>query len=94
MMNISNQLDETILRINEVLKDCQDIVHRKLYIAGVGTYLVYVDSMIDRELIEGDFLRDLMYGIKKLPEYKMLAFLQTNALTTADSKLSPNLKTL
>ena len=86
-MDISYQLEVNVNRLEYVLKDCADVVHRHLSIAGVDAYLVYVDSMIDRELIEGDFLRDLMYGLKKIPEQDPVEFIQTTALTTADSKL-------
>ena len=86
-MEISNQLEENINRLEDILIDCADVVRRRLSIAGVDAYLMYVDSMIDRELIEGDFLKDLMYGLKKIPEQDRMEFIQTKALTTADSKL-------
>ena len=55
-MEISNQLEENIDRLENILIDCADVVRRRLSIAEVDAYLMYVDSMIDRELIEGDFL--------------------------------------
>ena len=86
-MDISNVLEKNIQRLEKDLKDCADVVHRQMKIAGVGIYLVYVDSMIDRELVEGDFLRDLVYGLRGLPDKGRLEFIQANALTTVDSKI-------
>ena len=86
-MDISSQLEENVNRLEIVLKDCADVVHRRLSIAEVDAYLVYVDSMMDRELVEGDFLKDLMYGLEKIPETDPIEFIQMKALTTADSKL-------
>lgn len=86
-MIISGRLDETIQILEERLRDCGDVVRRRLMIADVRVYVAYMDTMIDRELIEGEFLRDLMYGVKELPEKGRAEYLQDYAVTTADSKL-------
>ena len=56
-MNISEQLDENIEELKKRFKDCQDVIQRKMIAAGMPIYVVYVDSMIDRELVEGEFLK-------------------------------------
>ena len=62
-MNISEQLDENIEELKKRFKDCQDVIQRKMIAAGMPIYVVYVDSMIDRELVEGEFLKNIMYSI-------------------------------
>ena len=85
-MAISMRLEENIERLDLRLKDCGDVVHHKLRLANVPVYVVYMDSMIDRELVEGDLFRNLMYGLHEIPERQRMEFIQTRALTTADTK--------
>ena len=86
-MILSEHIEVNIKKIETLLEGCADVVHRKMIIANVTAYVIYMDSMIDRELIEGEFLRDIMYGVKELPAYGRAEFLQNYALSTADSKL-------
>ena len=86
-MILSENIEVNIKKIETLLEGCADVVHRKMIIANVTAYVIYMDSMIDRELIEGEFLRDIMYGVKELPVYGRTEFLQNYALSTADSKL-------
>ncbi len=85
-MSISMRLEENIQYLDGVLENCGDVVRHMLMIANVPVYVIYMDSMIDRELIEGDFLRNLMYGIQQLPIEHRIEYMQTRAITTADSK--------
>lgn len=55
-------------------------------------YVVYVDSMIDRELVEGEFLKNIMYSLDSMPRTEVFEFLQTRALTTADTKAAETLE--
>ena len=65
-MNISEQLDENIEELKKRFKDCQDVIQRKMIAAGMPIYVVYVDSMIDRELVEGEFLKNIMYSLDSM----------------------------
>lgn len=85
-MNISKKLDENIRELEKRFKDCNDVVKRRLVAAGLPIYVVYVDSMIDRDLIEGEFLKNLMYGIDRMPDKDIFSFVQTYGMTTADTK--------
>ena len=89
-MLLSQKFDENIQKIGICLKDCGDVVHRRMMIADVPVYVIYMDSMIDRELIEGEFLRDMMYGVKTLPKEGRVEYLQNYVISTADSKLMDN----
>lgn len=56
-MKISKQLDVNIRELEKQFTDCSDIIHRPLVAAGRTVYVVYVDSLIDRDLVEGEFLK-------------------------------------
>ena len=55
-MILSENIEVNIKKIETLLEGCADVVHRKMIIANVTAYVIYMDSMIDRELIEGEFL--------------------------------------
>lgn len=85
-MKISENLDKNIQELERRFKDCNDVVKRRLVAGGLPIYVIYIDSMIERELVEGEFLKNLMYGIGKMPEENVFSFIQTYAMTTADTK--------
>ena len=91
-MLLSKYFEDNLQKIEDRLKDCSDVVHRQMMIAEVPIYVVYMDSMIDRELIEGELLRDMMYGIKELPAKSRAEYLQNHVISTADSKLMDDLE--
>ena len=91
-MSISMRLEENIQTLDEMLENCGDVVRHTLMIANVPVYIIYMDSMIDRELVEGDFLRNLMYGIYNLPLEHRIEYMQIHAITTADSKMVMNME--
>ena len=91
-MNISEQLDENIEELKKRFKDCQDVIQRKMIAAGMPIYVVYVDSMIDRELVEGEFLKNIMYSLDSMPRKNVFEFLQERAMTTADTKAAETLE--
>ena len=85
-MKISTHLEETVTELDRRFKDCGDVVRRELDISGRKVYVSYIDSMIDREMVEGEFLWDMMYKMGPLPEKNIAAFLQKNAVATVDTK--------
>ncbi|MDD3223022.1 MAG: spore germination protein [Clostridia bacterium] len=91
-MKISEKLDENIKELGKWFENCEDIVKKKMMAAGLPIYIVYVDSMIDRDLVEGEFLKNIMYGLGEMPDKNVLTFLQTRALTTADTKIAETLE--
>ena len=50
-------LDENIQYLDEVFKDCDDVVKRSLWIGdhSCQIYLAYMDSMMDGALVEKSF---------------------------------------
>lgn len=85
-MKISTHLEETVTELDRRFKDCGDVVRRELDISGRKVYVAYIDSMIDREMVEGEFLWDMMYKMGPLPEKNIAVFLQKNAVATVDTK--------
>ena len=86
---ISGQLDKDAAYIKKRFECCSDVVHRRLFI-GEGSYeidMVYMDSMADRDLVEGEILKSLMFGRVNLPRTGCLEAIQDFYLTTADAKL-------
>lgn len=90
-MNISGRLKDTIRELEKQFSDCHDVVHQEMTIAGINCYVVYIDSMIDRDLIEGDVLKNLIYELDILPEENTVSYLRKNAVSTADTKAVMNL---
>ena len=85
-MKISKQLDVNIRELEKQFTDCSDIIHRPLVAAGRTVYVVYVDSLIDRDLVEGEFLKNMMYGVDRIPDTNVFDFIQKQVITTADTK--------
>ena len=89
-MKISKQLNVNIKELEKQFMNCNDIIHRPLIAAGLTIYVVYVDSLIDRNLVEAEFLRNMMYGVGKIPDTNVFEFIQKQVLTTADTKAVDN----
>ncbi len=73
--------------VNDGFKDWGDIVKRELYIGTdlkTKAYIVYIDDMVDRVLIENQIIKNLMINIK-IPDNNADNFFD-NAITTADVK--------
>lgn len=90
-MKISKQLNANIKEVEKRFRDCNDVIHRPLVAAGLPIYVVYVDSFIDRQLVEGEFLKNMMYGVDRMPDTDVFEFIQEYVLTTADTKAVENI---
>ena len=90
-MNISDRLEDNIQELKKRFKNCQDVIQRQMIATGLPIYVVYVDSMIDRELVEGEFLKNIMYSLEYMPKTEVFEFLQKQAMTTADTKAAETL---
>ena len=91
-MNISSQLEANIEELKKRFENCQDVIQRQMVATGLPIYVVYVDSMIDRELVEGEFLKNIMYSLEYMPKTDVFEFLQERAVTTADTKEAKTLE--
>ena len=79
-------LNDNIQYLNEVFKDCDDVVKRSLWIGdhSCQIYLAYMDSMMDRSLVEGNLLKNLMFELKDIPKEDPLTYIEKYGLTSAD----------
>ncbi len=94
-MNIYKSLDENIKYLEEIFSDCGDIVKRKFPLGlnnDVWLYVIYVDDMTNRALIDTAIMDSLMMEVRKVPpkasdiKTGIYNTLKNGALTTADFK--------
>lgn len=94
-MKINKGLDENIKYLEEIFADCGDIVKRKFPLGlnqSVELYVIYIDVMTDRDLIDTAIINSLMVEVRKTkPNYAEIKdniynVLKNGALTTADFK--------
>lgn len=86
---LSTNLEENIEILNTLFQDCADIVKRRFTIGGtnkVDIYFLYVDNMINKELLEEDTLRYLLYKMDDLPKEDQFEYIKAKGLRSADVK--------
>ncbi len=62
-----SDIDKNIKILEDMFKDCGDLVKRKIPVSKTSIYVLYFDGMNDRELIERSVIRTLMIEIRKVP---------------------------
>ena len=82
-------LEKNITYLESVFSDSADVVKRSLWVGEnkYWIYMVYMDSMSDRMLMEGKILKNLMYNLKSVPKDRGLEYLKDNGITSADMKM-------
>ena len=92
-MKISTNLDENIKYLEDLFKDSGDLVKRKFPIGSNlkrWAYVIYLDGMTDRGVLEQTILPRIMAGSQKPPEsffsqpISLLETLKDGGMTTAD----------
>jgi len=93
-VKIDIALEKNIAYLESILSESTDIIMRSLWVGDnkYWIYMVYMDSMIDRMLIEGKILKNLMYDLKTVPEERGIEYLKDNGLTTADVTVSDSME--
>lgn len=83
---ISAVLDKNIAHIEELFTDCADVVKRPMCIGKnhYPVYVVYMDTMINRDLVETDILKSLIYFLGDIPSSGALEFILKYGMITAD----------
>lgn len=85
--NLSTSLEENIQTLDALFQDCADIVKRRFTIGGtykVDIYFLYLDNMINKELLEEDTLRYLLYKMDDLPQEDQFEYIKAKGLRSAD----------
>lgn len=85
-LTVAAGLGENIKYIEHIFEGCADAVMRKLYMGPqrLGLYVVYMDSMYDRALVDGILIKNLLFDVGTLPENDAGAFIIRRCLATAD----------
>jgi len=93
-VKIDISLEKNIAYLEAVLSDSTDIIKRSLWVGDnkYWIYMVYMDSMIDRMLVEGKILKNLMYDLKTVPEDRGIEFLKDNGINTADATVTDSME--
>ena len=84
---MSTSLEENIQTLDALFKDCADVVKRRFTIGGqhkVNIYFIYMDNMINKELLEEDTLRYLLYKMDELPKENKFDYIKSKGLRSAD----------
>ena len=72
----------------EVLFDkCSDVIKNKMTVGGakkVDIYITYIDNLVDRQQLEEDTVRNLLYFLDDLPETDYFHYIMEKGLGTAD----------
>lgn len=93
---ISKNIKVNIDKIKQIFSKSDDIVIREFFIGpniNVKAFIVYVDGLVNRELIQRDLLTPLMSDAKKGPkENFLLEFLESKVFSICDVKESDNFK--
>lgn len=95
-MNINKSIDINIEYIENLFKDCNDIVKRKFPVGkdkNVWLYIIYIDDMTDRVVIDESIMNSLMIKIRQAPPDNMpnsgmelFNAIKDGGVTTADIK--------
>lgn len=86
---ISKELYKNKNYLEKRFEHCSDVVSRMFYIGGEGyaVYMIYMDSMVDRDLLEGQLLKSLMFNHVNVPQTAGLDYIKDFCLSTADAQM-------
>lgn len=87
---LAKEINENIRTLNELFADSADIVKRRLTIGGINKvdiYIVYIDNMIDKLLIEEGILRYLIYNMDQMPAQNQFEYIQAKGIRAIDSNV-------
>ena len=81
-------LDENIAYIEKRFEGCADAVMRRLWMGDekLEIYVIYMDSMYDRDFVDGVLLKSLLFDVSWLPERHAGQAIFNKYLATADVK--------
>lgn len=91
---ISNDLEQNLTRIEKLFAGSSDVVIHRFSAGNTKAALIYVDGLINRDLIDRDAVRPMMTGDVSLPPQKRMNVAEYTAVTTLEAfvaaVLSPN----
>lgn len=95
-MQVSSSLDENITYLKQRFDRCTDVVQKKMMLAksSYPVYVVYMDSMIDRDIVEGFILKSLMFQLDEIPKNDPMTYIQDCGVLSADVKMMTDMETI
>lgn len=80
-------LQENIDAFEVLFDKCADVIKRKFTIGGdnkVDIYIAYIDNLVNRDSIEEDMIKYLVYKMDNMPKEDQFAYIKAKGLRTAD----------
>ncbi len=84
---MSKNLSENIDTISALFVDCADVIKRKITVGDtnkVDIYCVYVDNMINKDLLEQATIKQLFANLKDIPAGNQFEYIKDKGLNTVD----------
>ena len=93
---IETELETNIRYIESRFEGCADAVMRRILVGDekLGMYVVYMDSMYDRDFIDGVVLKSLLFDRIQLPDQNAGQVIFNKYLATADVKETNRMEVL
>lgn len=90
---IQLDLEKNIQCVEKRFENCADVVMRRFWIGDekLEIYVVYMDSMYNRDFIDGVLLKNLLFDVTQLPKEEAGQTIFRKYLATADVKEVKNL---
>ena len=92
--SLTFDLSENIKLFEAIFRGSDDIVKRRFTIGKehqTDVYLAYTDNMIDREILQRDLIKNIIYNMDDLPAADQFDFIKARALQSVDVKVLPTL---
>lgn len=89
ILPITPILDDNIKALESLFENCSDVVTRRFTVGGdhkVDVYTSYIDNMVDRQLLEQNVIKNLMYKMDLLPAVRQYEYIRDKALQSVDIK--------
>jgi spore germination protein KA len=97
---LSRNLEDNLNNIRNILGQGSDVIIHKIKIGShesLDAAIIYIDGLIERDLVNQDILRPLMFHVQKVTDEterkhsNLIEFIQTSVLTTGDTSSSEDI---
>ncbi|HIQ98814.1 MAG TPA: spore germination protein [Candidatus Scybalocola faecavium] len=85
-LKIFTDLEKNITLMEKLYADCADVVKRRMAVGEnhFPVYIIYMDTMINRDLVETDIFKSLIYSLGPVPARGALEYILDYGMITAD----------
>ncbi|PKM52605.1 MAG: spore germination protein [Firmicutes bacterium HGW-Firmicutes-7] len=93
-LDLVKNLDKNIKIFEDFFNNCDDVIKKKFQIGEINSvwgYISYIDSMVNRDVVEDSILEQMIEEIKNVPkniseDTNLFEFVKNYAIATADVK--------